>query len=73
MDLSVPFLGRIPIDPKIVETGDGGKPFVLEYSKSESAKVFGEIVDKVQRFVSKDNQIPKGEIIAKGTSLGTKT
>lgn len=73
LDLSVPFLGRIPIDPKIVETGDGGKPFVLEYSKSESAKVFGEIVDKVQRFVSKDNQISKGEIIAEGTSLGTKT
>jgi Mrp family chromosome partitioning ATPase len=73
LDLSVPYLGKIPIDPKIVKTGDGGKPFVLEYSKSDSAKVFGEIVEKVQRFVSKENQISKGEVIAKGTSLGTKT
>ena len=53
MDLQVPFLGQIPIDPNIVETGDSGKPFVLEHSKSKSAKAFTEIVKKVEKAVAK--------------------
>jgi ATP-binding protein involved in chromosome partitioning len=53
LELQVPFLGKVPIDPKIVETGDSGKPFVLEYSKSDSANVFREIVDKIEKFVNK--------------------
>jgi Mrp family chromosome partitioning ATPase len=52
MDLSVPFLGKIPIDPKIVETGDSGKPFILKYSKSESAKEFIDIIKKIEDFVN---------------------
>ncbi len=46
-EMGVQFLGRIPIDPKIVETGDDGKPFVLQYSASESAQAFREIVAKI--------------------------
>lgn len=53
LELKVPFLGKVPIDQKIVETGDSGKPFVLEYSNSESAKVFKEIVDKIEKFVNR--------------------
>ncbi len=53
MDLSVPFLGKIPIDPKIVETGDNGKPFVLTYSKSKSAKKFNDVIKKIEDFVNK--------------------
>jgi len=56
LELQVPFLGKVPIDPKIVETGDSGKPFVLEYSKSESAKVFEEIVKNIEKFVSKQDK-----------------
>lgn len=73
LEMQVPFLGKVPIDPKIVETGDSGKPFVLEYSKSESAKSFKEIVEKIEKFVGKENKVPKGETIAEGASLGTKT
>lgn len=51
-DLSVPFLGEIPIDPKIVETGDSGKPFVLEHSHSKSVNVFEGIVEKIENFVN---------------------
>ena len=52
LDLSVPFLGKIPIDPKIVETGDNGKPFILTYSKSKSAKEFNEVLKKIEDFVN---------------------
>ncbi|MCD6341754.1 MAG: Mrp/NBP35 family ATP-binding protein [Thaumarchaeota archaeon] len=50
-DLSVPFLGKIPIDPKICEASDEGIPFVVKYPDSRSVKSFMEIVEKVEAFV----------------------
>ena len=43
-DMKVPFLGRIPIDPNIVEASDSGKPYVYHFAKSEAAKAFEEVV-----------------------------
>jgi Mrp family chromosome partitioning ATPase len=51
-DFNVPFLGKIPIDPKIVETCDNGKPFVLKYSKSRSTKDFENIVKNIENLVN---------------------
>ena len=43
-EMEVPFLGRIPIDPKIVEYSDNGKPF-LEYSSgSETTRAFESVI-----------------------------
>lgn len=53
LDLNIPFLGKIPIDPMIVETGDSGKPFALEYRDSQSAKAFEQIMRKIEEFVKK--------------------
>ncbi len=33
-ELGLPFLGRVPLDPRIVIGGDTGKPFVLEHPDS---------------------------------------
>jgi ATP-binding protein involved in chromosome partitioning len=49
-ELQVPFLGKIPIDPKIVEASDAGKPFILEHPDLEAAKAFNEIVDKIRGY-----------------------
>jgi ATP-binding protein involved in chromosome partitioning len=46
-DLGVPFLGRIPIDPQIVVSGDEGKPFADIQKDSEASRAFREIVDKI--------------------------
>ncbi len=43
----VPFLGEIPIDPRIREGGDRGEPIVLSHPDSESARAFGEIARRV--------------------------
>jgi len=40
--MNVPFLGRIPIDPQIVEACDSGKPYVQHYGSSQAARVFKE-------------------------------
>ena len=46
-DLGVPFLGRIPIDPQIVISGDEGKPFADNRNDSEASRAFEEIVEKI--------------------------
>jgi ATP-binding protein involved in chromosome partitioning len=49
-DMSVPFLGRIPIEVMIVLSGDSGIPFVLEH-ESEAASAFEAIVDSIEHIV----------------------
>jgi len=46
-EMGVPFLGGIPIDPKIVELGDDGKPFIIDQAESDASKAFAGIVDKI--------------------------
>jgi Mrp family chromosome partitioning ATPase len=46
-EMGVPFLGRVPIEPHIVESGDTGKPFIIENPDSEASKAFRAIVDKI--------------------------
>jgi len=48
-ELGVDFLGRIPIDEKIVIGGDEGKPFVL--NESDASRAFKEIVKKIEKKV----------------------
>jgi Mrp family chromosome partitioning ATPase len=45
-EMGVPFLGRIEIDPKICETGDRGKPFILN-AQSSTAEAFDLIVQNI--------------------------
>ena len=44
-EMDVPFLGRIPIEPEIVESGESGKPFVYHNSDSRYASDFENIVE----------------------------
>jgi ATP-binding protein involved in chromosome partitioning len=45
--MDVPFLGRIPIDPLIVQACDSGKPFVYHYNQSQTAKAFEKILNPI--------------------------
>jgi Mrp family chromosome partitioning ATPase len=51
-DLAVPFLGAIPIDPAMVTSGDGGKPFVVEFPESRAAEALTRIAREIT--------VPKG-------------
>jgi Mrp family chromosome partitioning ATPase len=46
-EMGVPFLGRIPIEPKIVETGDSGKPYLQCYRDTETSKAFDVITKPI--------------------------
>jgi len=51
-ELGVPFLGRIPLDPRICQDSDRGSPFIIEHSNSPAAKAFIEIVKKISGFLN---------------------
>ena len=52
MDFQVPFLGKVPFDPKIVDTGDSGEPFLLDNTESDAGKSFTQIVEKIEKYVN---------------------
>jgi len=43
-EMDVPFLGRVPIDPKIVEACDSGSPYIREYKDSQTARAFNQSI-----------------------------
>jgi len=42
-DLSVPFLGRVPLDPAVVDSGDDGVPLVISRPDSPAAQAYTRI------------------------------
>jgi len=61
-ELGLPFLGRIPLDPRIVVGGDAGKPFVLEHPDSEAAKAFRAIVANLKAQLKTPQPRPAGPL-----------
>lgn len=55
-EMSILFLGRIPIDQRICENSDKGKPFIIEYGDSPSSKAFMEIVEKIKDFLNRKEE-----------------
>jgi Mrp family chromosome partitioning ATPase/predicted Fe-Mo cluster-binding NifX family protein len=43
-EMNVPFLGKIPLDPAIVDAGDSGKPFVYFYAETQTASIIEDII-----------------------------
>jgi Mrp family chromosome partitioning ATPase len=46
-EMGVPFLGKIPIDPQIVEAGDAGRPDLAPSVGGETARAFRRIVEHI--------------------------
>ena len=43
-EMGVPFLGKVPLDPQVMESGDAGTPFVQRFAASPAALAFADIV-----------------------------
>ena len=50
-EFNLQFLGKVPIEPAIVTSGDAGMPVVISNPDSASAKAFEEIATKVVKTV----------------------
>ncbi len=46
-DMSVPFLGAIPIDPELAHSADSGKVFIYHYSETPTGKIMQNIIDQI--------------------------
>jgi len=57
--LDIQFLGRIPIDPQIVQACDAGQPYVGENNRNETAKAFSNVT---QRVLMLENQCKTKEV-----------
>ena len=66
-ELDVPFLGQIPIEQKVRETGDDGNPIVRADPDSLSAQAFNDIADELVEQVAirnaEDDPTQKVEIL----------
>ena len=51
-EMGIPFLGRIPLEPQIVTSGDEGKPFISHQPGSEASIALAEIVEAIIRIRS---------------------
>jgi len=60
-DLTVPFLGTIPIDPEICEASDKGVPFIVEHMNSPATKAFMKIVKKIEAFLKNKKDTNKSD------------
>ncbi len=46
-DMKVPYLGAIPMDPGIAQSGDEGRAFIHHYASSPTAKLMQDIIDQI--------------------------
>ena len=66
--MHVPFLGRIPIDPQIVEACDSGRPFVYHYNQNKTAKAFEKLWSPILELDRK----PQGLVETQSLQTGDK-
>jgi len=52
-DMAIPYLGSIPLDPKICTDSDGGLSFIVKDKNSPATKAFREIISKIELFLQK--------------------
>jgi ATP-binding protein involved in chromosome partitioning len=58
-EAGVPFLGDIPIDPRVAECGDSGDPIVHKYPDSPVAKTYLALAGTVSEQLAKMGQQPE--------------
>jgi len=63
VEMGVPFLGSIPLDPQIVASGDNGTPFVQSFPNSPAAKAFACVIEPILNHTKKDESCSLGEPI----------
>ena len=59
-DMGVPFLGRIPLEPAIVDAGDSGKPYFEYHRGSDTAKAFDKVIEPLFLLHSREESSTEG-------------
>lgn len=67
-EMSVPFLGRVPLDPLVVTAGDAGTPYIYTYAKSGAAQAFELIITGLKNTLELTNKENTKMLIALPTT-----
>jgi MinD superfamily P-loop ATPase len=62
-EMGIPFLGRIPLDPAIVQACDAGRPLTAARAERPAARAFRQVVEAV---LQRDAAHPAGSGVACG-------
>lgn len=46
-EMGVPFLGKVPLDPQVVDSGDAGTPLVQRFAETPTARAFANIAKPI--------------------------
>jgi Mrp family chromosome partitioning ATPase len=57
-EMGVPFLGKVPLDPQVVDSGDTGTPFVQRFAESPAAHAFERIARPILLNLQQTKQQP---------------
>ena len=74
--MGITLLGKVPIDPAMVQAGDEGKPYLAENAASPAGQAFAEIVKKIEAVSQSDRPSfekqpePKAEPAAQSQAEG---
>jgi len=64
--MDVPFLGRIPIEPQIVQSCDSGKPFLYHYNQSQTAKAFEKTLNPILELENDNKELIETQSLQTG-------
>ncbi|MCF6290980.1 MAG: Mrp/NBP35 family ATP-binding protein [Desulfobacterales bacterium] len=60
LEFSLPFLGKVPMDPRVVTGGDAGKPYLSSRADTVATRAFAEVVANVAK------ALPVGKTVGNG-------
>jgi ATP-binding protein involved in chromosome partitioning len=69
-EFDLPFLGRVPMDPRVVIAGDTGRPYLSSGVETPATKAFGFIIDAVARRLPVNTGISLKTISPEGSGCG---
>ncbi len=72
-EFGVPFLGRVPMDPRVVLGGDDGNPFLASDADSTATRAFAEVVSNVEKGMVRQTVVlpmAKGGLPMAGSGCG---
>ena len=58
-EMSIPFLGHIPIDPRLVDAGDSGSSYLERFADTETARAFEAAVGAIVRTTEREKEESK--------------
>lgn len=69
-EFDLPFLGRVPMDPRVVVAGDTGNPYLSTDDGTPATKAFGEVVDAVIQRLPADEPVSLSKVGLQSAGCG---